>query len=282
MTIGPDIRTPTGGMMDQNNNGTAGEAADNYVNIFTITAPRVLGATPTGTANPPFSTVRVLFSKPMQATSFTAADVAQFTGPGGVDLAGQITGITPVAGGPTTTEFDITFAPQTTIGTYTLVLEPTILDANGNPVDQNGDNQSTAADRYTISLVLTPVGTIGPDTFGYDARSAAALSLELVGQAGAAGLSFTSVDDGATAINLGTDKFNFYGTSYTGASQLYVSTNGLVSFGGTYTQWQNGDLSSVTRPVIARSGTTGTWGRARRRCSISSSTTTSTAPATGW
>ena len=54
MTIGPNIQSSTGGMMDQNNNGTTGELADNYINIFTVTAPRVLGTTPTGNATPPF------------------------------------------------------------------------------------------------------------------------------------------------------------------------------------------------------------------------------------
>lgn len=41
ITIGPDIRTTTGALLDQNNNGTGGEAADVFSNIFTVTAPRL-------------------------------------------------------------------------------------------------------------------------------------------------------------------------------------------------------------------------------------------------
>jgi hypothetical protein len=191
----------------------------------------------------------------MQSASFTIADLASFTGPGGINLLPQVTGITPVTPGPTCTDFDVTFTSQTALGAYALVIEPTVLDAAGNPVDQNGDGLSNSADRFTAAFTLAPPGAVGPDAFGYDSVAAASQALELVGQSGTVALTnFTpNTDDGTVALNLGTNAFNFYGTSYTGNNQLYVSTNGLLSFGAGYSQYQNDGLDGVdtTLPVIA-------------------------------
>ena len=48
MAIGPNISSTGGGLMNQNNNATAGEAADKYTNIFTVTPPRFVGMLPSG------------------------------------------------------------------------------------------------------------------------------------------------------------------------------------------------------------------------------------------
>src|SRR5205823_505927 len=101
-------------------------------------------------------------------------------------------------------------------GAYSLVIEPNVLDAVGNPVDQNGDGLSNSADRYTANFGISVPGTAGPDQFGYDALAAGAQQIELVGQSGTTAVTFTNTDDGASAINLGANTFNFYGTTYTG------------------------------------------------------------------
>lgn len=251
MNIGPDIRTTSGALLDTNNNGTGGEAVDVYNNIFAITAPRIVGTTPTAAVNPPFNTVRVTFNKPMNSSSFTAADIFQFTGPNGVNLAAAITGIVPTSTAGQSTEFDINFTAQTALGAYTLVLEPTILDPNGIALDQNGDGVSNTADRYTVNFAVVPPGVVGPDSFGYDARSVPVQSLSLTDQTGVTSLSFTNTDDGTRTLPLGTNTFNFYGTTYTGANQLYVSTNGLLTFGAASDAYQNDDLSSLALPTIA-------------------------------
>jgi len=252
MNIGPDIRTTTGQLLDTNNNGVGGEQADTFSLIFTETAPRFVNTTPApGAVTPPFNTVRVNFSRPMQSATFTTADIATFAGPGGVNLVGAITGIVPATPGGLSTSFDINFADQTANGPYNLVIEPTILDEQGNPVDNNGDGQSNQADRFSATYTISPVGVAGPDAFGYTGVTTPVTNLELVGQANTVPITFTSTDDGSTAFNLGTNVFNFYGTTYTGNNRLYVSTNGLLSFGSALTAFSNSDMTDLTLPVIA-------------------------------
>lgn len=255
MNIGPDIRTTTGLILDTNNNGIGGEPGDVYSNIFTITAPRILGTTPAAAVNPPLSSVRVTFNKPMTVSTFTTVDIAQFTGPGGADLSSMISGIVPVTAGAISTEFDINFTAQTAIGVYTLVIEPTIYDTIGNGIDQNGDGVSNSADRYTATITITQPGVVGPDTFGYDARTVPVQpSLSLTGLPGVVAMTFSSNDDGSSVIPLGTNTFNYYGNVYTGstgATRLFASTNGLLTFGAGSDAYQNDDLSSLTVPAIA-------------------------------
>ena len=127
---------------------------------------RVSTVTPTGTAAPPITQIRVAYSKPVQSSTFNSNTISTFTGPGGVDLHPQITSITPVTAGGVSMSFIINVNSITTLGSYTMVLEPTVLDAAGNPVDQNGDGQSNSGDRYTNVFVLNAPGTYGPDAFG--------------------------------------------------------------------------------------------------------------------
>jgi hypothetical protein len=251
VTVGPDVLSAAGALLDQNNDGAGGEPADRYINVFTVTAPRVLGTTPAGAVPPPVGSVRIVYNKPVNAATFTLEDVASFTGPGGVDLRGQLTGVMPVTAGGASALFDITFPPQTALGLYTLVLEPTVLDLHGNPVDQNGDRISNAADRFTVTFGLAPPGTAGPDGYGYAGKATVVQDYGVAGRPGAVAVTFSSTDDAATAINLGAHTFTFHGQTYTGNDQLFVSTNGLISFGQAYTSYQNDDLTDTTLPVIA-------------------------------
>jgi Ca2+-binding RTX toxin-like protein/subtilisin family serine protease len=55
-----------------------------------------------------------------------------------------------------------------------------------------------------------------------------------------------------TALNLGANTFRFYGTNYTGAASLYVSENGLITFGSANSSATNNNLvSSPSQPTIA-------------------------------
>src|SRR5207244_8309357 len=69
----------------------------------------------------------------------------------------------------------------------------------------------------------------GPDGFGYGAYAAPFQYAELVNDP-AALTSLRAGDDTSGTVNLGTNSFNFYGTSYTGNNKLVVSANGFVSF----------------------------------------------------
>lgn len=253
MTIGPNITSTTGKLMDQNNNGTPGEAADNYVNIFTITAPSIGMVTPTGTTPAPVSQVRVTYNRPMESSTFTAADILSFNGPGGANLLSSISSVTPVLTGGQSQAFDIAFAELSNPGVYTMVIGPDVRDSFGNLVDQNNNGiPNESADQYTNAITIPVAGTYGPDGFGYTAIT---YPLQSVSMTGATALTFTGssipTDDGYAALNLGTDTFNFYGTNYTGNASLYAGTNGLITFGSGSTSYQNGDLSSPTTPTIA-------------------------------
>lgn len=252
MSLAPTIQNTTGQLLNQNNNGTGGEPGDTYINIFTITPPRVLSISPAGAVNPPITSVRVTYNKPMQSSTFTTQDIASFTGPGGVNLLSQIAAITPVTAGGLSAAYDITFTSDlTAAGGYSMVIEPTVLDQGGNPVDQNGDGVSNSQDRFTANFSIQLPNTVGPDAHGYDAVGAPTQNLELVGQTGTTSLTFTSNDDAFAAINLGSNTFNFYGTTYTGNNQLFVSTNGLVTFGSGTTAYDNTNMSNLTMSAIA-------------------------------
>jgi hypothetical protein len=253
MSLAPTIQNTSGQLLNQNNNGVGGEPGDTYINIFTITPPRVLSVSPSGAVNPPITSIRVTYNKPMQSSTFTLQDIASFTGPGGTNLLSQIAAITPVVSGGLSAAFDITFTSNlTTPGGYSMVIEPTVLDQGGNPVDQNGDGQSNSADRFTANLSIQLPNTVGPDAFGYDGVGAPVQNLELVGQTGTTPITFSSTDDAFAPINLGTNTFNFYGTTYTGNNQMFVSTNGLITFGAGSLEYDNSSgLSNLPVSAIA-------------------------------
>src|SRR5262249_33519853 len=83
-------------------------------------------------------------------------------------------------------------------------------------------------DQYTV--VFSVGDTVGPDGFGYQATIEPFQDLELWGQPD----TFTVIDEPAYTVrplDLGRNRFNFYGHSYTGQDQLFVTTDGYISFG---------------------------------------------------
>src|SRR5260370_25729238 len=63
---------------------------------------------------------------------------------------------------------------------------------------------------------------------------------------------FTATDDAAASINLGSNTIDFYGKTYTGATALWASSNGLITFGTGNSAFINGDLmSSPTQAAIS-------------------------------
>jgi hypothetical protein len=53
-----------------------------------------------------------------------------------------------------------------------------------------------------------------------------------------------AADDAAAPVNLGTNSFNFYGTTYTGATSIWASSNGLITFGSGDASFIPTDLTS--------------------------------------
>jgi hypothetical protein len=112
--------------------------------------PRITNMTPSMAVTPAVSYVDVAFDLPIQASSFTPADVT-ITGPGGAIPA---SGVALVGG----TTWRISFAPQSADGTYTVRVGPNLneLAANLMGMDQNGDGFSGDGtnDTFTGTFVL--------------------------------------------------------------------------------------------------------------------------------
>jgi VCBS repeat-containing protein len=82
---------------------------------------------------------------------------------------------------------------------------------------------------------------IGSNSFGYGADTTTYQPINLV--AGAAGVVtiVDGVDDDFRTLNLGSASFNFYGVNY---NSLYISSNGLITFGSGNASFSNTNLST--------------------------------------
>src|SRR5262249_15025312 len=142
------------------------------------------------------------------------------------------------------TTLRIVFATQSADGDYSIVIGPQILRASdGVPMDQN-DNDLTGEvpdDRYTAAFTIDTC--IGPDGFGYQACAYPFEALDLVPGAPDVATVLDGVDDGAVAVDLGSNTFSYYGVTYTGASSLFVSSNALITFGSGNAEFTNQDLT---------------------------------------
>jgi hypothetical protein len=97
--------------------------------------PSVVSQAPTN-AFGQVSSLRLSFDESIDVNSFTADKIRSFTDPAGNAIAVADADITPVAGS-NDSQFDISFASQTTLGVYTILVGPDILDTFGHPMDQN-------------------------------------------------------------------------------------------------------------------------------------------------
>jgi hypothetical protein len=80
--------------------------------------------------------------------------------------------------------------------------------------------------------------TRGPDTFGYVATDQVTYTFNDITATGTKVLG--GVDDSTVHVSLGMD-FDFYGTTYTSA---YLSSNGVIMFGGPNAAYTNTDLTT--------------------------------------
>ena len=255
IALGPQILA-AGVPMDQDGDGTAGEAAgDGYADSFTIAAPRVTSARPLGGGTQPLAGFEFAFSQPMDPAGFTAAaDVVRLVAPGGANLKPDVTGHAWLNGN-TTLRLDI--KPQDGHGDYAVTIGPGVVSAaaaGGLPMDQDrdftaGETSPAGDDQFTATASV--VQWFGPDPFGYRASPAPLEPIDLV--PGAPGVvSLLDGFDNALAVPLGTNTFRFYDQVFTGAAGLYVSTNGLITFTAPNLTYFNADLSaSPRRPAIA-------------------------------
>jgi hypothetical protein len=225
LALGPDVYDVYGNPMDQDGNLVPGESTDVFTTTLTLTGPQIASVTPPSSG--PLDHVLVTFDRSMDPSTVSAASFA-LTGPGG-PIA-----ITDAAAVPYTndTQFLVDFAASSATGTYMLTVHAGVADAFGNVL---------AAD-VTRSFSIQ---------ISYTATATTYQSHDIFGQTGTQTLTFTSgavtADDDYGTINLGAgNSFNFYGTSY---SQLYVSSNGTISFGSGFSDYHPTNL--VTGPSQA-------------------------------
>lgn len=105
----------------------------------------------------------------------------------------------------------------------------------------NPANATIARSQATATIRDDDAG-IASDGFGYKAVVATYETLDLApGQAGVNVL-LNAGDDDVTVLSLGINNFTFYGVQF---SQLYVSVNGLITFGNGDHTWDNFDNTTL-------------------------------------
>jgi hypothetical protein len=243
LTVGPHISNPFGVEMDQNGNFIPGEdPGDAYTAMFGVLGPRITSSSPTTVFDLfPVDHVQVIFNESMDPATFTPDKIASFTGPNGPIT---VTNVVPEAGS-NNTRFDIQFAAQNTDGAYHMVIGPDIRDPFNNQMDQNGNliPGEIPGDQYTANFTILPTPPpVGPDGFGYRAFVIQGVNRDIVGLPGTFTI-IAAADDLSVPVDLGSNTFNFYGHTYTGNNQLFVSSNGLITFGSANAEYVNTDLS---------------------------------------
>ncbi|MGD2063523.1 MAG: hypothetical protein PVF51_08090 [Nitrospirota bacterium] len=106
--------------------------------------------------------------------------------------------------------------------------------------------------KMIAGVIVATLGTstayamgIGPDAYGY--RATDQTPYNFVDIRGTGTNAFPAYTDDGAAGPLGIGfSFDFYGTTYT---DVFLSTNGLMSFGSGNNAWTNQDLTSSASPA---------------------------------
>ncbi len=166
LKVGPQVNDTAGNPMDQNANGVNGEASDTWSADWVVSPPpadkagaRVTAGTFTLT-NRQATGASLTFSESIDPASFTLHDVV-LTGPAGTI---SVSSVQAVAGSGNT-QFTVAFPALTVAGTYTLTVGPAVLDAAGNPMDQNANGvNGESSDTWSANWVVNsqpPADTAG-------------------------------------------------------------------------------------------------------------------------
>ena len=144
LTIGPDIADRAGNPMDQNADGTAGDAFTLTTSLIDTTNPSIDSLTPAGPVATDVSSVGVTFSEIIRPATFTAADVA-VTRPDGSAVGSGSISITA----DSATAFTISFSPALdATGVYDISIGPDIEDFNANKMTE----------AFETTLTIDPTG----------------------------------------------------------------------------------------------------------------------------
>ncbi|MCA9191785.1 MAG: hypothetical protein KDB03_08485 [Planctomycetales bacterium] len=150
VTVGPFIADLGGTLMDQDQDGVAGEVVDDiFVGSFSIDAggPRVVSVLPTGAIDQPFEFVDVTFSEAIAPSSVTTSD-ASLIGPNGNIAISQVVVMD-------SNVVRIRFPRQSNPGNYLLSLGPDVFDLVGNAMDNDGDGiAGEPEDKFTTTISI--------------------------------------------------------------------------------------------------------------------------------
>lgn len=156
----PTLHDAAGMPIDQNANGTGGELDDGYSFDLIVDSipPRITQHVPAGDFAGTIDHLDVLFSETIDKTTFNSSDIA-FIRPDGQVAA--VSGIQEVG----FNRFQISFSPQTLVGTYRLSIGPDVRDRAGNMLNQDQDGIAGEAsdDVYngTFNIVSVDLGLNG-------------------------------------------------------------------------------------------------------------------------
>jgi hypothetical protein len=163
MALSPTILNAAGVALDQDGDRIPGEVTDDQYLAELIVdnrGPFVIHTQPGTTASAPIDRVTFHFNEPIDAATFSLADVTQFTGPGNVDLRSQLTNF--LVGDESVTVF---FTEQEAGGQFTIAIGPNIADAAGNLMD---DAFTLTTNVQSPDLIVTNVTNPTPATHGQD------------------------------------------------------------------------------------------------------------------
>ena len=209
-----------------------------------------------GSTGTTISSFDVTFNEPINASTFTNSQVITVTGPGGV-IPFAVTGNGERHRPARTKNFQLTFAPQTAKGFYTITIGSGVTDLVGNDMDQNqnGVNGEATADVFSgrvlfqaetnsapvlgvtsVTFPATNEDSIGGDN-GTDLASWVAANVPITdADAGALqGIAITAIDDSngtwQYSLNSGTTWTNIPTTvAENNALLLQASANNLIRY----------------------------------------------------
>lgn len=120
-----------------------------------LVGPRVVQSIPSAETSSYLDRFLFTFDEPVDASTFTVADVLSLTGPLGAITPTEVNEVAP-------TIFEVLFDPQTELGEYAITIGPDIADLAGNGMDQDLDrlNGETPDDQFSTSTELVPIQPI--------------------------------------------------------------------------------------------------------------------------
>ncbi len=163
--VGPDIKDRAGNLMDQNKNGTNGEASDVFNGsvqlefVYDVVGPVVMSVSP-GYVYEELDSIEVRFSEAVKQSTVSTADF-ELIAPDGSSVTGFA--LTRVSD----TRYRLDFSPIKALGDYVLNIGPYITDVSDNLMNQDQDsiNGEPTDDYYSRTIQILGVPDFAISSF---------------------------------------------------------------------------------------------------------------------